>query len=56
VGEGADGERIVADCRRHGMDTTELRRTFWFQRGANALLASEHFDFTDVRAKMVHLG
>ncbi|HWL14910.1 MAG TPA: carbohydrate kinase family protein [Opitutus sp.] len=76
VGEDADGERIVTDCRRHGIDTTQLRRTnaaptsysdvmtdgttgrrtFFHQRGANALLAPEHFDFTAVRAKMFHLG
>ena len=32
------------------------RRTFFYQRGANALLAPEHFDFTITRAKHFHLG
>ena len=32
------------------------RRTFFHQRGANALLAPEHFDFSSTRAKLFHLG
>lgn len=32
------------------------RRTFFHQRGANALLAPEHFDFTRTRGKLFHLG
>lgn len=32
------------------------RRTFFHQRGANALLAPEHFDFTGVSAKLFYLG
>jgi sugar/nucleoside kinase (ribokinase family) len=32
------------------------RRTFFHQRGANALLGPEHFDFTASRAKHFHLG
>ena len=32
------------------------RRTFFHQRGANALLAPEHFDFTRTRARWFHLG
>jgi sugar/nucleoside kinase (ribokinase family) len=32
------------------------RRTFFHQRGANALLAPEHFDFSATRAKIFHLG
>jgi sugar/nucleoside kinase (ribokinase family) len=32
------------------------RRTFFHYRGANAALASEHFDFTQNRARMFHLG
>jgi sugar/nucleoside kinase (ribokinase family) len=32
------------------------RRTFFHQRGANALLGPEHFDFTASRAKLFHLG
>lgn len=32
------------------------RRTFFHQRGANALLATEHFDFTGVTARLFYLG
>jgi sugar/nucleoside kinase (ribokinase family) len=32
------------------------RRTFFHQRGANALLAPEHFSFTGTNAKVFHLG
>jgi len=32
------------------------RRTFFHQRGANALLGPEHFDFSSSRAKLFHLG
>jgi len=32
------------------------RRTFFHQRGANALLGPEHFDFTASRARYFHLG
>jgi sugar/nucleoside kinase (ribokinase family) len=32
------------------------RRTFFHQRGANALLGPEHFDFTRSQAKIFHLG
>jgi sugar/nucleoside kinase (ribokinase family) len=32
------------------------RRTFFHQRGANALLAPEHFDFARTRARHFHLG
>ena len=32
------------------------RRTFFHQRGANAFLDAEHFDFTLVDAKIFHLG
>lgn len=32
------------------------RRTFFHQRGANALLGPEHFDFARTRAKLFHLG
>ena len=32
------------------------RRTFFHQRGANALLGPEHFDFTASRARHFHLG
>ncbi len=32
------------------------RRTFFHARGANALLDSEHFDFTRSNARMFHLG
>jgi sugar/nucleoside kinase (ribokinase family) len=32
------------------------RRTFFHQRGANAVLAPEHFDFRTTSAKLFHLG
>ena len=32
------------------------RRTFFHQRGANALLAAEHFDFQRTQARIFHLG
>jgi sugar/nucleoside kinase (ribokinase family) len=32
------------------------RRTFFHHRGANALLAPEHFDFARTRARLFHLG
>jgi sugar/nucleoside kinase (ribokinase family) len=32
------------------------RRTFFHQRGANALLTPEHFDFSSTRAKIFQLG
>jgi len=32
------------------------RRTFFHQRGANALLDTGHFDFTEEREKIFHLG
>jgi sugar/nucleoside kinase (ribokinase family) len=32
------------------------RRTFFHQRGANALLGPEHFDFSASRARLFHLG
>jgi len=37
-------------------DSTTGRRTFFHQRGANALLAPEHFDFDTSQAKIFHLG
>ena len=33
-----------------------MRRTFFHQRGANALLDAAHSDFTGCRAKISHLG
>ena len=35
---------------------TTGRRTFFHQRGANALLGPEHFDFRRTRARLFHLG
>jgi sugar/nucleoside kinase (ribokinase family) len=37
-------------------EVTTRRRTFFHQRGANALLAPEHFDFRTTNAKLFHLG
>ena len=76
VGHDADGAAILADCRTHRIDLTQLqttkaeatsytdvmteratgRRTFFHQRGANALLAPADFDFRATRARIFHLG
>lgn len=76
VGKDANGDRILEDCRSHGIDTSQLhqtgnaptsytdamtvqstgRRTFFHQRGANALLDDFHFDFTRTRARLFHLA
>jgi len=76
IGEDATGDRILADCCKHKINTDQLgrtteaptsytdvmtvqatgRRTFFHQRGANALLSPEHFDFTVSRARHFHLG
>lgn len=37
-------------------DQRSGRRTFFYQRGTNALLAPEHFDFGRTTAKLFHLG
>jgi sugar/nucleoside kinase (ribokinase family) len=37
-------------------EITTRRRTFFHQRGANALLGPEHFDFRATNAKLFHLG
>jgi sugar/nucleoside kinase (ribokinase family) len=37
-------------------EVSTRRRTFFHQRGANALLAPEHFDFSRTRSKLFHLG
>jgi len=76
TGDDEEGRWIRDVCRRHGIETSQLRatdrlptsytdvmtveatgrRTFFHQRGANALLGPEHFDFTVSRAKIFHLG
>ncbi|MBL9216723.1 MAG: carbohydrate kinase family protein [Opitutaceae bacterium] len=76
VGDDADGERILADCAAHGIETGLLRRcpgtptsysdvmtdrqtgrrTFFHQRGANARLGPEHFDFRGRTERIFHLG
>lgn len=76
VGRDANGDWIVEDCRRAGIDTRQLRqtseaptsytdamtvastgrRTFFHQRGANALLDEADFDFSATNAKVFHLG
>lgn len=37
-------------------EQTTHRRTFFHHRGANAGLSPEHFDFSNTRAKIFHLG
>lgn len=76
VGDDSDGRFILDDCRRHGIDVTQLRatpatatsytdvmtveatgrRTFFHQRGANALLTADDFDFSRCTARRLHLG
>ncbi|HEX4141071.1 MAG TPA: carbohydrate kinase family protein [Candidatus Methylacidiphilales bacterium] len=52
--------RITRDAHTSYTDVMSVRttgrRTFFHQRGANALLGPEHFDFTTSRAKFFHLG
>jgi len=76
LGEDRNGDAIAADCRQHGIDAAQLRRTaeaatsytdvmtvrstgrrtFFHQRGANARLRPEHFDFSRTRCRHFHLG
>lgn len=76
VGDDENGRAILADCRAHGIDASQLRitpeaatsytdvmtaektgrRTFFHQRGANALLDVKHFDFSATSARLFHLG
>ena len=76
VGKDANGDWILRDCQKAGIDTTQLRqtdkaptsytdamtviatgrRTFFHQRGANALLGEAEFDFTRTTARLFHLG
>jgi sugar/nucleoside kinase (ribokinase family) len=76
LGNDADAQTILADCRSHRIDPSGLavvadaatsytdvmtdeqtgRRTFFHQRGANAQLDEEHFNFAETRAKHFHLG
>ena len=37
-------------------EVSTRRRTFFHQRGANARLGPEHFDFTETKARLFHLG
>jgi len=76
VGDDADGERILADLRKRGIDSRFVRkspgaptsytdvmtvrgtarRTFFHNRGANALLEPKDFPVDEVRAKVFNLG
>ena len=76
VGEDANGDWILNDCRTAGIDVSQMhrtsaagtsytdamtvastgRRTFFHQRGANALLSPDHFDFTHSNARIFMLG
>ncbi|MBN1444277.1 MAG: carbohydrate kinase family protein [Planctomycetes bacterium] len=76
VGDDSDGERILDDCRRRGIDTRLLRkvpgvptaytdvmaveetgrRTFFHNRGANALLAPEHYAVAEIPCRVLSLG
>jgi sugar/nucleoside kinase (ribokinase family) len=56
----ATGLRRTAEAATSYTDVMTVegtgRRTFFHQRGANALLGPEHFDFTGTKAKLFHLG
>jgi len=76
VGQDALGAQILADCKRHKIDTRFLtstkaaptsftdvmtekangRRTFFHQRGANALWDAKGLDFGKSKARIFHLG
>ncbi len=76
IGDDQDGQTILKDCTKHGIQTGGLRitteaptsytdvmtvrdtgrRTFFHNRGANALLDESHFDLAASRAKIFHLG
>lgn len=76
VGKDANGDWILRDCQKAGIDTAQLRqtdraptsytdamtvistgrRTFFHQRGANALLGEADFDFSTTTARVFHLG
>jgi sugar/nucleoside kinase (ribokinase family) len=76
VGRDANGNWILNDCRKAGIDVAQLRqteqaptsytdamtvaatgrRTFFHQRGANALLGEGDFDFSGTGARLFHLG
>ena len=76
VGDDADGERILEDCGRWGIDTRHLRkvsgqptaytdvmnvadsgrRTFFHNRGANALLGPEHYPIEELECRILTLG
>lgn len=52
-------QRTVSAATSYSDVMTDIRsgrRTFFHQRGANALLAREHFDFTGRSEKIFHLG
>jgi sugar/nucleoside kinase (ribokinase family) len=76
IGDDADGDAVLADCRMHGINVTGLgvaagaptaytdvmtvkstgRRTFFHQRGANALLDVGDIDLVEARARYLYLG
>jgi sugar/nucleoside kinase (ribokinase family) len=76
VGQDALGRRILADCRRRGIDTRRVgatrraptsftdvmteqktgRRTFFHDRGANALWRADDLDFRTIPARIFHFG
>ncbi len=76
VGQDALGQTILADCRRHKIDSKHLhatpaastsytdvmtevnggRRTFFHNRGANALWRGQDLDFHKIKARIFHLG
>lgn len=59
-GIGRRGLRITAQAPTHVTDAFQSlqsgRRTHIFHDGTSALLSPDHFDFTDTRARILHLG
>jgi sugar/nucleoside kinase (ribokinase family) len=60
LGIGASLMHTAAGARTSYTDVMTVRstgrRTFFHNRGANALLGPEHFDFAALRARILHLG
>ena len=62
AGHGIDTTRLAVQAEAHTSYTDVMtvrssgRRTFFHQRGANAFLDVDHFDFTGCTAKIFHLG
>lgn len=65
LGDDAPGTAILADCKTHGIDATQLRTqgelpttssALAAHQGASGRLDLEHFEFANVSAKTLHLA